>query len=194
MNDRIKTCIEIVEAAYKKAFESNGKFKYVYESVITVIDSCCAILNKDEENEFMAMINSSVIPMACPVNGEFYAYKACFMMASKNICIVKLRIPNDAKRSSGFNNKCRCDKAEVIDIYNPITRKHLKKARSMHPHYVNPFYFDDILPGRLEFIYEVGKIVKPTEPFDNDRWNTCSTGIHFFMTEKEALSYASERI
>ena len=38
------------------------------------------------------------------------------------------------------------------------------------------------------FIYEVGKMVE-VEDFDDDRWNECSTGIHFFITRDEALNY-----
>ena len=39
------------------------------------------------------------------------------------------------------------------------------------------------------FIYEKGKIVKPTKPFNEDRWKECETGIHFFITLKEAENY-----
>lgn len=38
------------------------------------------------------------------------------------------------------------------------------------------------------FIYEIGKTVK-VDDFDDDRWNECSTGIHFFLTREEAESY-----
>ena len=36
---------------------------------------------------------------------------------------------------------------------------------------------------------EVGKIVKPTEKFDEDWQNECSTGVHFFITRVEAENY-----
>jgi hypothetical protein len=39
------------------------------------------------------------------------------------------------------------------------------------------------------FTYRVGETVKPTEPFDDDRWDECSTGIHFFITRYEAVNY-----
>ena len=35
------------------------------------------------------------------------------------------------------------------------------------------------------FIYRVGKEVK-VKDFDENRWNECSTGIHFFITREEA--------
>jgi len=38
------------------------------------------------------------------------------------------------------------------------------------------------------FIYKVGKIVE-VESFDEDRWNECSRGIHFFMNKELAIQY-----
>ena len=38
------------------------------------------------------------------------------------------------------------------------------------------------------FIYKIGEIVEVPD-FNNDRWNECSTGIHFFMTREEAVEY-----
>jgi hypothetical protein len=38
------------------------------------------------------------------------------------------------------------------------------------------------------FIYQVGATVYP-DSWDEDRWNECSHGIHFFITRKEAEEY-----
>ena len=38
------------------------------------------------------------------------------------------------------------------------------------------------------FIYEVGKIVK-VENFNTNRWDECSTGIHFFINRENASYY-----
>ena len=38
------------------------------------------------------------------------------------------------------------------------------------------------------FLYIVGEIVK-VDNFDTNRWNECSTGIHFFLTKREAELY-----
>ena len=39
-----------------------------------------------------------------------------------------------------------------------------------------------------KFIYTVGEIVE--EPnFDDDRWNECAPGIHFFINRQEAVLY-----
>ena len=188
MNEKIKTCTEIVEAKYSELskLEADGEIFYspyirkcFEDSLIDVMNACCAIMNENEKKEFKEIINSEVIPMACPIKGEFYAYKKCFMMTRDENCIVKLRIPDDAERSSALGNKCRCSKAEVVDIYNPCTGKHLKKARSEYI-YIN---------GLGAFVYEVGKMVAPTWPFEEDRWKECASGIHFFMTEAEAMKY-----
>jgi hypothetical protein len=38
------------------------------------------------------------------------------------------------------------------------------------------------------FIYKVGKTIE-VKNFDENRWNECSAGIHFFMTFDEAKNY-----
>jgi hypothetical protein len=39
------------------------------------------------------------------------------------------------------------------------------------------------------FEYKIGETVRPTEPFCEDRWNECTSGIHFFLTQAEAEAY-----
>ena len=36
--------------------------------------------------------------------------------------------------------------------------------------------------------YKVGEIVYP-DSFDEDRWNECSHGIHFFVNKQDAINY-----
>ena len=108
------------------------------------------------------------IPMACPDRGSFTAWKKA------NGMIVKLLIPEDARRSSATGRKCRCDKAEVIAIETiygePVDTK-----------IVSSDY-------KKSFVYEVGKIV--TEPdFCEDRFKECAAGIHFFINRQEAVDY-----
>lgn len=50
--------------------------------------------------------------MACPTDGSFIGWKKA------SGYIVKLQIPEDARRSSAGGEKCRCDKAFVIEIQN----------------------------------------------------------------------------
>lgn len=107
----------------------------------------------------------------CPEEGSFIAYKKC-KDKKENSLIVKLLIPEDAKRSSATSRKCRASKAVVVSIENMIGNPH-EIAYSMHD---------------ANFKYEVGKTVS-VDDFDEDRWKECSTGIHFFMTKQEAKDY-----
>ena len=105
--------------------------------------------------------------LACPEEGSFIGYKKA------NECIVKLLILEDSKRSSATSVKCRCDKAKVLEIENIKTGEKLKEIRSNYDN---------------NFIYRVGEIVTVSN-FDNDRWNECSTGIHFFVNKDNAIKY-----
>mgnify|MGYP004638743449 CR=1 FL=1 len=117
---------------------------------------------------FSSAKNMPFIPFTCPDTGSFIAYKK----ASKYI--IKLQIPEDAKRLSASGRKCRCDKAQVLEIQNiDGTIANINKIRSNHDE---------------TFIYEVGKNVS-VDNFDNNRWNECSTGIHFFINRQEAVEY-----
>jgi len=101
--------------------------------------------------------------LSCPEEGEFIGFKKSF-----NGAIVKLLICKDAKRSSATTRKCRASKAKVLEISGGLEKAYSKYDSS--------------------FIYEVGKTIE-VKDFDEDRWNECSTGIHFFLTRKEAEEY-----
>ena len=120
---------------------------------------------------------SRIVGMACPKTGSLCGYKKAKYVDPSSLeihyAIVILLIPEDAKRSSAFGNKCRCSKAKVLDIYDLETGKHLTRAFSE---------FD------VTFKYKIGQMVH-SGLFDENRWHTCAPGIHFFMTEKEAREY-----
>ena len=111
---------------------------------------------------------TSFFALQCPEEGCFYAFKVCGCKR-----IVKLFIPSDAKRSSATTRKCRCSKAIVVDITSFDGATHYTNAYSKHD---------------CNFEYKVGECVE-VDDFDTDRWNECSTGIHFFMTRQEAINY-----
>ena len=108
------------------------------------------------------------IPMVCPEEGDFIGWKR----ASDKI--VKLHIPQDALRSSATTRKCRCNKAEVVEIYNIDGT--IADERIVSSNYDS------------SFTYEVGKTVE-VQDFDNNRWNECTRGIHFFINRREAINY-----
>ena len=105
--------------------------------------------------------------LACPEKGSFVAYKKA------NGCIVELLILEDSKRSSATTVKCRCDKAKVLDIENIKTGLKVMEVRSNYD---------------SKFIYRVGEIVS-VDNFDDDIWNKCAPGIHFFMNKESAINY-----
>lgn len=118
------------------------------------------------------------IPMACPDDGAFIGWKKVILLDSDGtklgFAIAKLRICEDAKRSSSTGRKCRCDKAEVLEI------------QSMDGSNVNA---GSAVSGRdRNFQYIHGAIVSVPN-FDENRWEECSTGIHFFVNRKEAVDY-----
>ena len=111
--------------------------------------------------------NIPFIPLACPSDRAFIGWKKV------NKCIVKLLIPEDAKRSSATTNKCRCNKAKVLEITSMETNEHLDEITNTNTKYA-------------PCVYKVGEMVYP-DSFDDDRWNECSHGIHFFINRQEAV-------
>lgn len=107
------------------------------------------------------------LSLQCPEEGSFIGYKKA---GDK---IVKLLITEDSLRSSATSRKCRCSKAKVLSITNIENTKEFNEVESD---------FDK------NFIYKVGEIVE-VKNFDEDRWNECSSGIHFFITRDEAINY-----
>lgn len=107
-------------------------------------------------------------PIACPEEGSFIAWKK-----AEN-CIVKLEVLEDAKRSSAASRKCRCDKARVVTIENiDGSESRITEVCSNHD---------------KTFIYRVGEVVS-VDNFNENRWEECAPGIHFFITREEAVRY-----
>ena len=126
------------------------------------------------------------IPLMCPEEGEFIAFKKCAhnKPLHSNKCIVKLLIPKDAKRSSAFTNKCRCSKAKVLAIYD-LNGNELEDVQEVYSfRYIYSFAFEE----EHKTTYKVGEMVYP-DSFDENRFNECSHGIHFFMSFDEARDY-----
>ena len=108
-------------------------------------------------------------PLQCPETGSFIGYKKA---ADK---IVMLEICADAKRSSATSRKCRCSKAKVLSITNlDGSESGLTEVRSNYS---------------KKFVYCVGEIAEAPD-FDENRWNECTAGIHFFITRGEAVKYS----
>ena len=106
--------------------------------------------------------------ICCPESGAFIGWKKC------GNYIVKLRITEDAMRSSATSRKCRCSKAEVLAIEN------MDGTPSEETEVASSYC--------ISFVYRIGETVE-VKDFDTDRWKECSTGIHFFITRDEAVRY-----
>lgn len=106
--------------------------------------------------------------MACPTDGSFIGWKKA------SGYVVKLQIPENARRSSAGGEKCRCDKAYVVEIQNTDgTKADIEVIHSNHDN---------------NFVYTVGATVEVSD-FDGDRWNECAPGIHFCIDRRAAVEY-----
>ena len=97
-------------------------------------------------------------------DGDIIGWKKC-----RDNKIVKLLIPKEAKRSNATGRKCRAEYADVLEIIGGGA-----VAYSGH---------------NSEFAYKVGERVTP-DSFDENRWDECSNGIHFFITQLEAENWS----
>ena len=112
--------------------------------------------------------NIPFIPLACPSEGAFVAWKKV-----EGKYLVKLQVPEDARRTSATTRKCRCDKAMVLEITSLDGEKHYDEVTNTNYN---------------KTIYKVGEMVYP-DSFDENRWRECSHGIHFFINKEDAINY-----
>ena len=110
------------------------------------------------KNSELVVARTRILP-----DGDLIGWKKC-----AHGVIVKLRIPEAAKRSHAFGRKCRAEYADVIEVIGA------EVGKSSH---------DD---GKTE--YRAGQRVTPNG-FDENWQEECSSGIHFFITRLEAESY-----
>jgi hypothetical protein len=95
-------------------------------------------------------------------DGDLIAWKKC-----KDGVIVKLRIPEAAKRSHAFGRKCRAEYADVLEVIGAEIGigQHDNKTE-----------------------YKVGQRVTP-DKWDENWIEECSHGIHFYITRAEAEAH-----
>ena len=106
----------------------------------------------------------TVIPATCivPQEGEVICWKRA------GDAIVKLRVPPEAKRSNATGRKCRAEFVEVLAIEGAEEAFTCQHGPLTH--------------------YHVGETVR-ADGWDENRWNECSHGIHFFLTREEAEAW-----
>jgi hypothetical protein len=113
---------------------------------------------KDTKEADLALAMSTHLP-----EGPFIGWKKCM-----GDVIVKLRIPEKAKRSHGCERKCRAEFVTVLEVIGADKGVSIyDKKTEYHP----------------------GKTVK-ANGWDENRWNTCGQGIHFFISRLEAEAFS----
>jgi hypothetical protein len=117
-------------------------------------------------------INSNIIfPRHVPSDGSFIAWKKADSV--DEAVIIKLRIPEDAKRFCA-NNKCRADKVEVLG-FETLGGEKLPDDTIVHS------FWDPL------FKYHTGFI--EVYNFDDNPQVECGKGIHFFLSRDDAVNY-----
>ena len=116
------------------------------------------------QNADYAIVQTVLTP-----EGTLIGWKKC-----RDNVLVKLRIPEEAKRSNASSRKCRAEYVDVLELISlDDTAKTVDNAVSIHD-------------GKT--MYRVGERVM-CDKWDDDRWNECSGGIHFYITRLEAENH-----
>lgn len=173
--------LNFIRCNFDNAVFNNTKLEYTYFS------GTCTYENTDFTGSelYTAMFNSdksvlknAIVPMVCPESGSFIGYKIVCDNPNQNsipiLFILQLEIPENAKRSSATSRKCRCDKAKVIAAMDYFNHKLVTNIDTFYSMYDS------------NFVYKIGETVS-VDNFDDDRWNECSTGIHFYTDFDYAL-------
>lgn len=90
--------------------------------------------------------------------------------------IAKLTIPMEAHCAIYKGDKCRASKAYVEEIYDPFKKRYYA------------FGISCVWNRFTSFSYEVGEYAI-ADNFDENLYAVCTNGIHFFLTEEEAIDY-----
>ena len=144
----------------------------------------------------------------CPEEGSFIGYKKVWhindsswmalpMLPNSKITeyIAVLEIPEDAKRSSGGSDKCRADKVKVLRIED-MDGNEVKDAVGYSIIGLQSFSFTTMsgaygttVPQQIPTCkYKVGEMIY-ADSFDENKFNTCSNGIHFFISKDRAKEF-----
>lgn len=159
---------------------ANLTYACIYEATFTGVSLYCAdLVYTDLTNTKLNNVNLShanlygaknipFIPLICPEDGSFIGYKKA------GNYIIKLRIPEDARRCSATTRKCRCDKAHVLGIQNLDGT--IADVTEVVSNYTD------------SFIYRVGETVEEPD-YCEDRWDAYAKGIYFFINRQEAVDW-----
>ena len=97
-----------------------------------------------------------------PDSGPFVGWKKC-----RDNVIVRLAVPSKARRSNSTGRKCRAEYVKVLEVMGAEVGISQRDSKTE---------------------YRKGKIVR-CDKWNENRWEECSGGIHFFITRYEAENY-----
>ncbi len=111
----------------------------------------------DTKSADLVIARTRILP-----EGVLIGWKKC-----EDDVIVKLRIPEEAKRSHAFGRKCRAEFADVMEVLGADVgiSKHDGKTK-----------------------YRTGERIT-SDSFDDNWTEECSHGVHFWITREEAEAY-----
>ena len=155
----METKIEIKSVFGSVLFELEKEDNTIKDTLIEAIKS---------DANLSSAKNIPFIPTYLP-DGDFIGWKKL-----PNGIIAKLKILNDSKRSRSTGDKCRCDKCLVLEFQN------VDGSIADLKTYVSYEY--------AGCTYTVGEVVH-ADDWNENRWNECSHGIHFFIDRQSAVDY-----
>ena len=110
----------------------------------------------EAKNSELPIARTRILP-----EGALIGWKKC-----KNAVLVKIRVPEEARRSHAFGRKCRAEFVDVLEIINA------DEAKGLHD-------------GTL---YTIGARITCHE-WNEDWTQECAGGIHFYITRIEAENH-----
>ena len=105
--------------------------------------------------------------------GDIISWKAVIDPITGKKVIAKLLIPKEARRSNAAGRKCRAEYADVLAIIGADAGISCNNG---------------VVAKELLITYRAGIRVQ-ADSWDENRWNECSHGIHFYITRAEAEAH-----
>ena len=193
------TVVHISDTAATRFFGHSSSIKRIEirDSVIdrAIFDNSCVTALKAVNSVCKDFYNNGKFSIMAPTGSigfpDFPAtlYKKAYLnwrwdtpetVNTKGV-ILKLEVPKEAKKHASIWKfriwKFRVSEAKVVAIFdcdmNPVRPNILQKVSST---------YDSM------FTYRLGKVAKPTHPFDESDAD-CASGIHGFLTPERAINY-----
>jgi uncharacterized protein YjbI with pentapeptide repeats len=173
------------------AFAYKANFKKANINNVNFCEANLVAANFAETNLVEAYLKGAIFYRAnfgCAELPKFQIPQRKSLIVYKKLrdeAIATLRIPSRAARTASLSSnspemrsegkfgKCRAEQAFVVAI----------EDREGKPANTGKSWYND------NFIYEVGKEVKPTQNYNPDIRVECTSGVHFFMTKEEAEEF-----